>query len=84
MASFIDPLPTATGAVGLAAAASGLGSETGLAPARASELRKTVTHPFAGTRVALERGQLRCPSGYHTNAARLGLTELPSDLDLTW
>jgi hypothetical protein len=85
MASFIDPLPTTTGAVGRAAAASRLGSDTGLASARASELPKTVTHPFVGTRVALKRGQLRSPSGYHTNdAARPGLTEPPSDSDLTW
>jgi hypothetical protein len=56
MASFIDPLPTAMGAVGLAAAVADLGSDTRLASARASELTKTVIHPFVGTRPALERG----------------------------
>ena len=38
MASFIDPFPAATGAVRPAGAASGLGGDTGLASARASDL----------------------------------------------
>jgi hypothetical protein len=85
MASFIDPLPTATGAVGLAAAASDLGSDTRLASARASELPKTVIHPFIGASVALERGELRFASGYHTSNARHSrLTASPLSSILTW
>ena len=72
------------GAVGLATAASDLGTDTRLASARASELPKTVIHPFVGTRVALKR-TAAIPSVYHTNdAARPRLTDPPSDSDLTW
>jgi hypothetical protein len=85
MASFIDPLPAATGTVGLAAAASDLGSDTRVASTRASELPKTVIHPFIGASVALGRGELRFASGYHTSDARRPRpTAPPLDSNLTW
>jgi hypothetical protein len=85
MASFIDPLPTATGDVGLAATASDLGGDTRLASARASELPKTVIHPFIGASVALGRGELRFASSYHTSDARRPRpTAPPLDSNLTW
>jgi hypothetical protein len=85
MASFIDPFPAATGAVRPAAAASDLGSDIRPASARASELPKTVIHPFIGASVALERGELRFASGYHTSDARRPRpTAPPLDSNLTW
>jgi hypothetical protein len=85
MASFIDPLPTATGAVRPAAAASDFGSDIRPASARASELPKTVNHPFIGASVALERGEPQFASGYHTSdATRARPTVPPLDSNLTW
>jgi hypothetical protein len=60
MASFIDPFPAATGATGAirpAVAAPGLGSDTRLASARASEVPKTVIHPFIGTSTTPARAE---------------------------
>jgi len=62
-----------------------LGRHDQLASARASELPKTVIHPFMGASVALGRGELRFAPGYHTSDARRPRpTAPPLDSNLTW
>jgi hypothetical protein len=85
MASFIDPFPAATGAAVPGAAADDLGGDIRPASAPASELPKTVIHPFIGASVTLGRGELRFASGYHTSDARRPRpTEPLLDSDLPW